>query len=424
MSVQSVATKPKSKTVDPIDVTPEEQSSTSSSSSLEFSSSSVPVSDDHESDDLESDDLELAELENEIDDEPYAYDTGSDLLEDDTIDPKTAEGLELLELEIEGKQLELQTLRADKQAQALLVQLHAEALATFGTLEQVLATERAYDQADEMSDLLATPVVDVDVDVDGDDGVDLSDGVDSLDAEIASLQAELDAMPDEALTSGERYAAMYEEANDKLLDSQERLEDLLAAEAELCETVNALRVKAGILLKSDTGKLSYATKSKAKMAGATAVMTAGMFVEPLEFSGNILAAVSLAKTVKHVLNLKKLKKNTKNPETVSVIDYALKQKTQKAGKKAVETVGGGAAVSAYGVGKAVYKKLKNTKGKARIEQAKKLHALARGDSSSDIAGSQKEASAVLKELVGSSNLTEALTKADGWKIIAEKLRSA
>ncbi len=425
MSVQTLAPKSKTKASKTVETPELEDSSGQSQSSLEFTSSSVPVVDELEVDDGGHDhdndngvDDDLAELEDEVDDAPYEYETGSDLLDDDTIDPKTEDGLEMLMIEIEGKQVELQALRADKLAQATLVQLHAEALATFGTLEDVLAVERAYDQADEMTDLLSTPLDDVEVDVE--DGVDLSDDLAGVDDELAELQAELDAMPEDARTAGERYVDTYEEANDTLLDAQERLDDLLASEAELCETINALQVKAGILLKSDGGKLSFATKAKAKQAAALGITTAGMVVEPLELSRNVLAAVSLAKTVKHVLNLKKLKKTVTSPEVKSVIDYAMKQKTQKAGKKAVETVGGGIATSSLSMGKAVYKKVKGTKGKARTEQAKKLHALARGDVSG---GNQKEAADVVRELVGKSNLTEALSSEDGWKIIAEKLRS-
>lgn len=384
---------------------------------MPFSSGKVPVNDDE---------TDLSELEEEVDDQPYQYETGSDLLDDETVDPSTAEGLELLEAEIEAKRFELTTLRADKQAQVTLVTLHAEALATFGSHKEVLATERAYDMADEMSDLLATPLTETDVD--SGDLAEFTSSVpdetsSSLDDEIAMLEAELSQMPEDAVSAGERYVLMFEDATDTLLDAQESLEDLELAEQELVATLNELSVKAGIYTKSKKGVLSYANKAKAKTAASLGLLAAGAVFQLVNLGQNIVAAVSLAKTVKHVLNLKKLKKDTNNPTTLAVIDYAIKQKTQKAGKKGIETLGGGAATFAYGVGKGAYKKLKGTKGKTRIEQAKRLHAMARGDETSDIAGSLKEASTVVRELVGNSNLTEALSSDDGWKIIAEKLRS-
>jgi hypothetical protein len=287
------------------------------------------------------------------------------------------------------------------------------------SIEELEDMDEVHAHALEISSLISRPLGDVEIDEADEAALGDMEQAPLSDDDILlqELESELEGL--DAVSISSEMIKMYEDSVDRTLEINDTLETLIKERTDICRQITQLQVKLGILQKVvKKNKVSYKTRKKAKSGASKMALAAKYLVPvtsvPLKIISTSLAVISLAKTIKHIVNLKRLLQATKNEEVRELIRYAMGQKKQKAVKKGAKSVGLGLIATAQGGARAIYKKARGTKGKVRDESAKWLHNAARhGD---------VEAAAVVAELVG-SNLNEAIADADGWEIVTDKLKS-
>ena len=327
---------------------------------------------------------------------------------------------------------DLSILRRFKTEQASLIETQASLVKDMPTIDEIEEMERVYDQIEDMSVLLSTPLgieeadlsaeleeLDEDEDEDEDE-VSRSDS--SSDAQLEELAAIVRDMPMPSLS--EDQLGFYENICDQLVLAQENMDSLEQQEAEVVACIQ--RLQALLNIREERSMLSFGRRKKAKAAGGLVLVAAKYLVPvialPIELTKQVLSVVSFAKTMKHILRLKALKNATTSSELGEIIDYALAQKKKKAATKGVNAFGGSIVTTAYSAVRAGYKKAKGTKGKMREAEAKRLHHLLLDTSSGHDPLERTEAIKFISELVGPSNLQD-VREEDGWQVIATKLRS-
>lgn len=381
-----------------------------------------PIKPDDDSGD-DGDDDDLKELEQQIEDEddsPFALirtDTNwaNEIIEDDTIDASTPEGIEQIQDAIEGLLLDLEL------NQALAPAMQQE-LEERGKLIKQLAPEEiedivsTFEKAEQFEEIISRPIVPED-EIDQQELQDISE-TQSLEQE---LQLELQA---EDISKAEQLLNFLEQMSEDNIDRILQIEDDLVFLEEqnqiIYRQIRQLQEKLGIIREDETkSKISFKTKKRAKDIAKKGLLiakyTAPVAEVPIRITQSTLAVISLAKTIKHILNMKGMLEQVENAEVKRILLYAISQKTQKAAKKGLTSVQLGLLPKSYTLGKAIYKKVTRTKGTVREENARSLHNLAiRGD---------REAAALIRELVGSGNIAAALNPEKGWDIVKSKLAS-
>lgn len=375
----------------------------------------------------------IKELEKELGDQPYEpfalerTDTNwaDDVIEDDySFDPSTPEGIEIIRDTLEGLFIHLET----NQILASSMQSELEQRANF--IKQFAPKEiedfvSILEKAEEVSNILSRPMGQQ-VEIDESELENTSqENEEDIDPELKDLELELQQNDISQIQQVSDFLEQTSEENiDRILQIEDDLEFLQGQNKNIYRQIRQLQEKLGILGPDDKkGKISFKSEQRLKkvanigltVGGTVAGQLATPVVEvPIKIAKTSLAAISLAKTIKHIQNMKKTLENIDNSEVKRITIYAMSKKTNKAVKKGLDVAQVGTLATGYSIGKALYKKVKGTRGKNREENAKSLHQLAiKGD---------MEAAALIRELVGSSNIVEAL-KADGWKIIINKLAS-
>ena len=385
-----------------------------------FPKGGPPSAPDKEESDEELDALML-ELEAEVENEPLGFDVGNtdyidELLEDESIDASSQADAELLQEALEGLFLSLETNQALADGMQTELTVHQE-IVKENSIEELEKIDDYISRINEVSNIISAEIG-TPIELDESELASLSQ--EEEDPELAELMRELDES-DMDFSASEQAIEMYEQSIDRIIEIDENIESINDQQQIIYTQITALQVKLGILHENETRtKVSYKRKKQMK-TGAKRAMTAVKYLVPvtavpIKIAKASLAVVSLAKTIKHILNLKKLLAATKSPEVKSVLIYAIRQKSKKAVKKGLTSVGAGALSSAHSGIRGIYKKIKGTKGVERESYAKLLHGLA-------IKGDQ-EAGDVIRELVGTENMAAALeNSSEGWGIVKSKLAS-
>lgn len=338
-----------------------------------------------------------------------------DLIEDESVDPTTEEGVALIKDALDGLFLEMDVYKVQVEA------LHEELLTldeanAQWTLEDIDEFADLMDQAEQVSAALASPMgreepVD-ESEIARSDAAPMSEE----DSQLAELEAQLDAAGPESIA--DFLLSSYEANLDRILQIGEQLAVLEAERQDVRRQITGLQLKLGILAKEEASGVSYKTGKNAKKGAQWALMgtkyLAPVLAAPIEIAETALAIVSTARTIKHIVNLRKLRQLTQDPRLRDIIQYAIRQKTQKAAKKGLKSLGAGIVATAYGAGKSVYKRVRGTRGAQREANARELVAAA---------GRDPDAASVVRELVGADRMNEAVQTDDGWRIVFDKLAS-
>lgn len=184
--------------------------------------------------------------------------------------------------------------------------------------------------------------------------------------------------------------------------------------------IRELQAELRLLCGRDADVVDDFNKEKRAKKGGKLAMTAAKYLvpvtaAPIALAETVLAAIATAKTIRHILNLRKIRERTQNADVQALISYAIRQKSQKAGKMGLKTLGAGIGPTVYGAAKAGYKMLRHTKGVERERQAKALFAAAKAP--------DKDARDAVEELVGTDKVDQVLDAEEGWKIVFNKLAS-
>lgn len=349
-------------------------------------------------------DSELAELERELENEPEEAsfwadtDWANDLLELDPSNPKNRQEIE------EGiqdliQQLEInQTIAMGAQAELNVLGDTMNMLASNAIEDIVSTVEEAGEIDNALSNYLLSGEEISDLDLERD-----------LQERLNDLESGLDQIDDETI--------------DRIIKAEENLDTLQGNNNYIVDQIRNLQEHLGVLRENEEkSKLSFGTRSKLKKAATTGMSVAPYLVpaakQPVKIAGTALATISLAKTIRHIKNMRKMLDETSDPNVRDLIQYSIRQKIKKAARKGLTVAQVGSVGQAYSKGRALYKTIKGTRGEEREANARSLQRMA-------MQGNQ-EAADLVRELVGSTNMAEALdpTNTQGWEIIMSKLASA
>lgn len=366
----------------------------------------------------------LQELEKELedDDSPFTLEKtdtnwADDVIKDDSIDASTPEGIEIIQDAIEGLLFNLEL------NQALAPAMQQE-LEERGKLIKQLAPKEiedivnTFEKAEQINEIISRPIG-PQVEVDEQDLLDISE--ESIEPELEALQLELQESDIPIAAQFAQFLEQMSEENvDRILQIEEDFVYLEEQNKIIYQQIRQLQEKLGILREDETrSKISFQNEQRLKKVAKTGLVAAKFAAPvtevPIKIAQTSIAVISLAKTIKHIRNMKNMLATVNNLQVKRIISYTINQKTKKAAKKGLTAAQLGIVPTSYSVGRAIYKTVKKTKGKERETNAKSLHDLAiKGD---------LEAAALIKELVGSGNIVAALDQQAGWQIVKEKLAS-
>jgi hypothetical protein len=340
-------------------------------------------------------DSELAELEKELDNEPEEnsfkptdISWTDDLLE---LEPSNPANLEDIQYGIQEliKQLEVNKVMTDaEQAKLKSLSDNMNKLTSKAIKDLGLSLEKAQEINNALSN-----------------GSDL-EGMEEMLDEVAS---NLEQMEDDTI--------------DELIKTEENLDTLQENDIVIAEQIRKLHEHLGVLDENEQkARVSFGTRSKAKKGATKAISAAPYLVpaakKPAKIAGTALAAISLAKTIRHIKNMRKMLDKTENYEVSDLTEYSIKQKTKKALRKGLAVGQLGYVAKGQSILRGIQKRIKGTKGTERQNNARNLQTMARdGD---------LEAANLVRELVGSKNMAETLDPTSpkaGLEIIMSKLSS-
>lgn len=339
-------------------------------------------------------DSELAELEKELDNEPEENSFEADISWTDELlelEPSNPEDLKDIQYGIQEliNQLEINKVMTDAEQAKLkslsdnMNKLTSKAIKNLGL---------SLEKAQEINDALSN-------------GSDL-EGMEEMLDEVAS---NLEQMEDDTI--------------DELIKTEENLDTLQENDIVIAEQIRKLYEHSEVLDENEQkSRVSFGTRSKAKKGATIAIAAAPYLVpavkQPAKIAGTALAAISLAKTIRHIKNMRKMLDKTKNYEVRDLTEYSIRQKTKKALRKGLAVGQLGSVAKGQSILRGIQKRIKGTKGTERQNNARNLQMMARdGD---------LEAANLVRELVGSKNMAETLDPTSpkaGLEIIMSKLSS-
>ena len=320
------------------------------------------------------------------------------------------EKLEEIDFQIGYYKLRIESLPA--QIRSCMEELKRGAKLLEDADENIAEMEETETKVNAVGEALARPIGDVQLD---ESDLALIGGQDTEDPELAELEAGIE--PEELpMTAGMRAAyekleVELEEGAQILEALTERLEDYVKQVDQYLQWLQRERQR----IQPPAAKQPrnrYGIKSKAKKGATKALQVGSLFdVTPATALINKgRQVVALCKTIKHNRQLQRIAESCKDADTQAAIRYAASQKKKKARRLAMQVGMLGPAVAV----ETGYRRFKKGRSEERNKQARLLWNKAKDGDPAAIAA--------VRDLT-KRNYNEVMRRDDGWKIVADKMKS-
>jgi len=286
------------------------------------------------------DDDDLAELEREAENEPeppWGGDTNwaNELLEIDPSNPKERQEIQ------NGIQDLIQTLEINQKiadaAQAELKDLGNKIrILTPDAIEDIIAPlekageiENALSNSFRLQEEISESELEDKFEVD--DDLKRQNSLEDLrNLELELEENETFVSPAEQI--GQFLAQINDETIDRIIEIEENLDVLQEKNKTIGEQIRQLQEKLGVLREDEVkSKVSFRTRNKLKKGATTGMSVAPYLVpaakQPVKIAGTALATISLAKSIRHIKNMRTMLDRVSDPKVRSLIQYSIMQKT-------------------------------------------------------------------------------------------------